>query len=50
MQDAVKVKAGLAVGEIVVTGGVQFLTEGMQVRLPDDVMQTASIPSSETQR
>jgi RND family efflux transporter MFP subunit len=50
MQDAVKVKAGLAVGEIVVTGGVQFLTDGMQVRLTDDVMQTASIASSETQR
>jgi multidrug efflux system membrane fusion protein len=50
MQDAVKVKTGLAVGEIVVTGGVQFLTDGMQVRLPDDVIQTASIPFSETQR
>jgi hypothetical protein len=50
MQDAVKVTAGLAVGEIVVTGGVQFLTDGMPVRLPDSVMQTASVPSSETQR
>ena len=50
MQDAVRVKTGLKVDEVVVTGGVQFLTDGMQVRLPDNVTQTASISFSETQR
>ena len=39
---AIKVTSGLQAGEIVVTGGVQFLTTGKKVRLPDDVMRTAS--------
>jgi RND family efflux transporter MFP subunit len=33
-----KVAAGIAPGEIVVTGGVQFLRDGMRVRLPKDVL------------
>jgi multidrug efflux system membrane fusion protein len=33
--------SGLQPGEIVVTGGVQFLARGKKVRLPDEVMRTA---------
>jgi multidrug efflux system membrane fusion protein len=40
--DGVKLRTGLAPGDVVVTGGVQFLTAGMQVRLPKEVLQTAS--------
>lgn len=38
----VKIVSGLRPGDIVVTGGVQFLTPGKKVRLPDDVMRTAA--------
>ncbi len=37
-EEGVKVKSGLMPGEIVVTGGVQFLKDGMRVRLPKDVL------------
>ncbi len=36
--DSVRIKSGLAPGEILVTGGVQFLHDGMKVRLPRDVL------------
>lgn len=41
-ENAVKVVSGLNPGEIVVTGGVQFLVDGMQVRLPERIVRTAS--------
>lgn len=34
----VKIKSGLAPGEILVIGGVQFLQDGMAVRLPKEVL------------
>ncbi len=48
--DGVKVLSGLKTGEVVVTGGVQFLSEGMQVRLPKDILQTAAADRVETSR
>lgn len=45
--ETVKVVSGLQPGEVVVTGGVQFLTDGQFVRLPDSVVQTASAPQSQ---
>jgi RND family efflux transporter MFP subunit len=39
---ALKVVSGIQPGDIVVTGGVQFLADGMRVRLPENVVQTAS--------
>ena len=47
---AVKVVSGLKPGEVVVTAGVQFLTDGMQVKLPANVVRTASAGHSGTQR
>lgn len=38
----VKIVSGLQAGEIVITGGVQFLTAGKKVRLPQEVVKTAS--------
>lgn len=38
----VKIVAGLKPGDVVVTGGVQFLADGMQVRLPQSIVQTAA--------
>ncbi len=40
--DGVKLRGGVKPGDVVVTGGVQFLTGGMKVRLPKDVLRTAS--------
>jgi RND family efflux transporter MFP subunit len=40
--EGVRVTGGLAPGEIVVTAGVQFLREGMKVRLPADLEQRAA--------
>jgi membrane fusion protein, multidrug efflux system len=48
--DTVKVVSGLTPGEVIVTGGVQFLTDGLQVKLPDSVMQTAAMPDSKTEQ
>jgi len=39
--DGVKLRDGLKAGDVVVTGGVQFLVTGMKVRLPKEVLQTA---------
>ncbi len=47
--EGVKVKSGLVPGEIVVTGGVQFLKDGMRVRLPKEVL-TAVADSSASVR
>ena len=41
LEDASVRVTGIGDGAIVVTGGVQFLKEGMKVRLPHDVMHTA---------
>jgi membrane fusion protein, multidrug efflux system len=41
-EDGARIASGLAPGEIVVTGGVQFLEDGMKVRLAKEVL-TASI-------
>ena len=38
----VRIASGLEPGEIVVTAGVQFLRDGMKVRLPADVEQRAA--------
>jgi multidrug efflux pump subunit AcrA (membrane-fusion protein) len=38
----VELREGVKAGDVVVTGGVQFLTDGMKVRLPKDVQRTAS--------
>jgi multidrug efflux system membrane fusion protein len=35
-EDGVRIAEGLHVGELVVTAGVQFLRDGMRVRLPDE--------------
>jgi membrane fusion protein, multidrug efflux system len=40
--EGVRVASGLEPGEIVVTAGVQFLRDGMKVRLPADVEQRAA--------
>ncbi len=42
-EDGVRVKAGLAPGEVVVTGGVQFLKDGMRVRLTKDFMTAVAV-------
>jgi multidrug efflux system membrane fusion protein len=48
--ESVKVISGLKTGDVVVTGGVQFLSEGMHVRLPKDIVQTAAADHPETGR
>lgn len=40
--EGVRIASGLEPGEIVVTAGVQFLRDGMKVRLPADVEQRAA--------
>ncbi len=45
-EDGVKIAQGLHGGEMVVTGGVQFLRDGMRVRLPDERQRTRSGSSS----
>ena len=40
--DGIKLRDGVKAGDVVVTGGVQFLIDGMKVRLPKEVLQTAS--------
>jgi len=40
--EGVRIAGGLQPGEIVVTAGVQFLRDGMKVRLPADVEQRAA--------
>jgi RND family efflux transporter MFP subunit len=48
--DTVKVVGGLKPGDVVVTGGVQFLVDGMDVRLPKAVAQTAFADQPQTSR
>ncbi len=48
--ESVKVVSGLKSGEVVVTGGVQFLSDGMQVRLPKEIVQTAAADRNEISR
>jgi membrane fusion protein, multidrug efflux system len=45
-EDGVEIAEGLHGGEMVVTGGVQFLRDGMRVRLPDERQHTRSGSSS----
>jgi RND family efflux transporter MFP subunit len=40
-ENGVRVSAGLKPGDIVVTGGVQFLRDGMKVRLPKEITTAA---------
>jgi RND family efflux transporter MFP subunit len=44
--EGVRVAAGLEPGDIVVTAGVQFLRDGMTVRLPADLEQRAAASRS----
>lgn len=48
--ESVKVVSGLKSGEVVVTGGIQFLSDGMQVRLPKEIVQTAAADRNQTSR
>lgn len=49
--EGVRVASGLRPGEIVVTAGVQFLRDGMKVRLPADLEQrAAALKSSDGDR
>jgi RND family efflux transporter MFP subunit len=41
-EDGVRIAEGLRAGELVVTAGVQFLRDGMRVRLPDERRQARS--------
>lgn len=47
-EGGVKLKSGVTAGEVVVTGGVQFLTPGLKVRLPKDIQRTASASPAAT--
>jgi RND family efflux transporter MFP subunit len=46
-EDGVRVKSGIAPGEIVVTAGVQFLKDGMKVRLAKEFMTATADGSGE---
>jgi RND family efflux transporter MFP subunit len=48
-EEGARVASGLAPGEIVVTGGVQFLEDGMKVRLAKEVL-TAAIDTQVTEK
>ncbi len=43
--DGMRIADGLQAGDIVVTAGVQFLRDGMRVRLPAEVEQRAAAPN-----
>src|ERR1700737_4079939 len=45
-EDGARITDGLRAGEVVVTAGVQFLRDGMRVRLPDERQQTRPRTSS----
>jgi len=45
-EDGVEIAEGLHGGEVVVTGGVQFLRDGMRIRLPDERQHASSGSSS----
>ncbi len=44
-EDGVRIKAGLNPGEVVVTGGVQFLQDGMRVRLAREILSAPAEPA-----
>lgn len=48
--DGVRISGGLRPGDIVVTAGVQFLSDGMKVRLPADLEQRAAAAKSPDDR
>jgi membrane fusion protein, multidrug efflux system len=39
VEDGVRIASGLHAGDLVVTAGVQFLRDGMSVRLPNERQQ-----------
>jgi RND family efflux transporter MFP subunit len=41
-EDGVRIAAGLEPGDMVVTGGVQFLRDGMRIRIPGEALQASS--------
>jgi hypothetical protein len=41
-EDGARIATGLRAGDIVVTAGVQFLRDGMQVRLPGERAQAGA--------
>ncbi len=41
-----KIADGLMPGDVVVTGGVQFLRDGMRIRLPDDLKSLAEVTAA----
>jgi membrane fusion protein, multidrug efflux system len=45
-EDGVRITDGLHAGQLVVTAGVQFLRDGMRVRLPDERQHARSRSSS----
>ncbi len=47
--DGIRIAGGVQPGEIVVTAGVQFLRDGMKVRLPADLEQSAAAVKSADQ-
>jgi hypothetical protein len=49
-EKTLRVVSGLMPGDVVVTGGVQFLTDGMQVRLPPDIVAVSVDPAAKTGR
>lgn len=48
--EGVTIVSGLNAGDVVVTGGVQLLSEGMRIRLPKDIVQTAAADHAELTR
>ena len=46
VEDGVRIAGGLHAGDMVVTAGVQFLRDGMRVRLPDERQQASTLGSS----
>ncbi|WP_164730035.1 efflux RND transporter periplasmic adaptor subunit [Rhodomicrobium lacus] len=47
-EDGVRITSGLIPGEIVVSGGIQFLRDGMEVRLSQDFSPTVAAHGSRT--
>jgi multidrug efflux pump subunit AcrA (membrane-fusion protein) len=41
-EEGVRITGGLSAGDMVVTAGVQFLRDGMRIRLPGERAQAAS--------
>ncbi|MBT3069328.1 efflux RND transporter periplasmic adaptor subunit [Rhodomicrobium sp. Az07] len=47
-EDGVRIKSGLVPGEVVVSGGVQFLKDGMKVRISQDISPNVAAHGSRT--